>query len=230
MNRKRLLLLNGSPRKAKTSYVFARALKELAEKKGHKAEIFHIIEYFDGEKPFDTLKSIILQHDILGLVTPLYADTLPYPVIWFLEKLSSDLAGELKGKEFFAVAQCGFLDTDLLHPLLESCRYFAKTVEMKWLGGLGYGGGALIDGTPLEKLGRKGKKIATAFAFALDDIVEGKSISPRARGLLTVKIPKMLYRPLAAFLNYRKKREAHLHGVSVADLTRKTYLENKEKL
>ena len=98
---------------------------------------------------------------------------------------------------------------------------------MRWLGGLGYGGGALIDGTPLEKLGRKGKKITSAFAFALDDIVEGKSISPRVQDQLTVKIPKILYRALAAFLNYRKKREAYSHGVSVADLTRKTYLENK---
>lgn len=33
MNRKQLVLFNGSPRKAKTSYVFARAMKELAEKK-----------------------------------------------------------------------------------------------------------------------------------------------------------------------------------------------------
>ncbi|NLY89180.1 MAG: NAD(P)H-dependent oxidoreductase [Firmicutes bacterium] len=226
MNRKRLLLLNGSPRKAKTSYVFARTIKHLAEKKGHKAEIIHIIEYFDEEKHFDALKDIILPQDILGLITPLYVDTLPYPVIWFLEKLSCDLAGELKGKEFFAVAQCGFPDADLLHPLLESCRYFAKAVEMRWLGGLGYGGGALIDGTPLEKLGRKGKKIISAFTSALDDIVEGKNISPSAQGLLTAKIPKILYRPLAAFLNYRKKREAYLQGVSDADLTRKTYLEN----
>lgn len=226
MNRKRLLLMNGSPRKAKTSYVFARTMKKLAEKKGYKAEIIHIIEYFDKEKHFETLKSIILQQDIIGLITPLYVDTLPYPVIWFLEKLSCELAGELKGKNFFAVAQCGFPDTNLLHPLLESCRCFAKAVEMKWLGGLGYGGGALIDGTLLEKLGRKGKKIISAFAFALDDIVEGKNISPRAQDLLTVKIPKILYRPLAAFLNYRKKREACLQGVSVADLTRKIYLEN----
>ena len=227
MNRKQLVLFNGSPRKAKTSYVFARAMKELAEEKGHKAEIIHIIEYFDEEKPFDALKSIILPQDILGLITPLYVDTLPYPVIWFLEKLACDLTDELKGKEFFAVAHCGFPDTDLLYPLLESCRYFAKTVEMKWLGGLGYGGGALIDGTPLEKLGRKGKKIFSVFSFALDDIVEGKSISPRVQDLLSIKIPRILYRPLAAFLNYRKKREAHLHGVSVADLTRRTYLESK---
>lgn len=226
MNGKQLLLLNGSPRKAKTSYVFAQAMKELAEKRGNKAEIIHIIEYFDEDKNFEALKSIVLLQDILGLITPLYVDTLPYPVIWFLEKLSCDLVGELKGKEFFAVAQCGFPDTDLLQPLLESCRYFAKAVEMKWLGGLGYGGGALIDGTPLEMLGRKGKKILTAFAIALEDIIEGKRISPRAQDLLTVKIPEILYRPLAVFLNYRKKREAHLHGVSVADLTRKIYLDN----
>ena len=62
--KKRLLLLNGSPRKAKTSYVFARTMKELTEK-GHKAEIIHITD-FDEEKHFEALKQVILPQDILA--------------------------------------------------------------------------------------------------------------------------------------------------------------------
>lgn len=139
MNAKRIVLLNGSPRKKGTSYSFARTLKKLAEDNGSTAEIIHIIEYFDGGKSFGDLKTILSQSEIIGLLTPLYVDTLPYPVIWFLERLSCELKSELHRKSFFAIGQCGFPDVTLCQPLLGSCRCFAEAIGMNWLGGLGYG-------------------------------------------------------------------------------------------
>lgn len=223
MGVKRLVIFSGSPRKKGTSYSFARTIKIIAEDDGNKAEIVHIIEYFDGTKEFDILKSIISKSDIICLTTPLYVDTLPYPVIWFFEKLSTEMNNELHGKSFFAIGQCGFPDVTLLQPLLGSCRCFAEATEMNWLGGLGYGGGAIIDGALLENLGGKGKKITSAFKLALGNVMQGKTISSKAQDLLTVKIPKIFYRPLAAFLNHKTKKIALKYGVT--DLERKIYLE-----
>jgi hypothetical protein len=93
---------------------------------------------------------------------------------------------------------------------------------MKWLGGLAYGGGAILDGALLENLGRKGQKITSAFQLALDDVFQERMIGAKAQELLTIRIPKILYRPLAALLNSNSKKMAKKFGT---DLTRKVYLE-----
>lgn len=223
LDRKKLILLNGSPRKNKTSYSFARTIKMLAEDIGCVVEIFHVIDYFDGKYTLDELKASILTSDVIGLVAPLYVDTLPYPNIWLFDKLYQELENEQQGKDFFMIGQCGFPDITLCQPMIESCRYFAETVGMNWLGGLSYGGGSIIDGELLENLGRKGKKITSAFKLALEDIFQGKKISSKPQELLTLRIPKIIYRPLAAFLNYKIKQTARKHGVT--DIFKKVYLE-----
>lgn len=223
MNKKRIVIFNGSPRKKGTSYSFASTIKKLAEDDGNTAEIVHIIEYFDGVKDLDSLKSIISQCDIISLSTALYVDTLPYPVIWFFEKLSSEFSNELRDKSFFAVAQCAFPDVTRCEPLLGSCRCFTEATRMKWLGGLSYGGGVLIDGALLDNLGKKGKKIIFAFKLALKDVIQGKKISSQPQKLLTIKIPTILNYLMAAFMNLRIRMRARKNGVM--DIERKVYLE-----
>ena len=223
MNTKRLLLLNGSTRKKGTSYSFSRTMKILAEDMGNTAEIIHVIDYFDGKGDFDHLKGLIGQSDIIGMISPLYADTLPYHDIWFMEKLVWECGNELSGKNFFAIGQCGFPDITRIEPLLESCRYFSLETGMNWLGGLAYGGGAMLDGSLLEDLGKKGEKITSGFKLALESILKGEKISPQVQELITMKIPKLLNWALAAYLNSNAKKLAQENGN--VDYKRKVYLE-----
>lgn len=223
MNKRKLVIFNGSPRKEGTSYSFASTIKKLAEEKGCTAEILHIIEYFDGKKDFESIRNVISGNDILGLSTALYVDTLPCPVIWFFEKVFCEFKEELKGKDFFAVSQSAFPDITRSEPLLGTCRCFAEDVGMNWLGGLAYGGGVLIDGRPLEDLGRKGRKITSAFRLAVQDIIEGRKISSKAQDLLTVRIPVILNYPLAFLMNLRMMMLAKKNGAK--DIGRKVYLD-----
>lgn len=222
MSRKQLLLLNGSPRKKGTSYSFARTIKALAEDGGHTAEIVHIIEYFDGAKELENLRQMIAESQIIGLTSPLYVDALPYPVIKFFEMIASEYSQELRGKSFFAIGQCGFPDVTLLEPLLGSCQCFAAATGMQWLGGLGYGGGPMINGTNLEELGKKGGKITSAFKLLLEDVTHDRLITPQVQPALTNDVPKILYGPLAAYLNRNARKEARKLG---RDLYHKPYLE-----
>lgn len=223
MNGKKLVIFNGSLRKSGTSYSFARTIKKLAEDGVNTAHIIHIIEYFDGKQNFDSLKDILSHSDIIGLAAPMYVDTLPYPVIWFFEKLSDEMKRELKGKSLFAVSQWGFPDITLRYPLLGSCRCFAEEVGMRWMGGLGYGGGPMINGAFMEDLGKKGARITSALKLALDDVIEGREISPKAQDLIQEKIPRILFYPLAAFMNHMARKNARKEGT--VDLKRKYYLE-----
>lgn len=222
MNSKKIILFNGSPRRKKTSYSFARTLKKLTEDKGNTAEIINIIDYCEQKQSFEKLREIINQSDIIGLVAPLYVDTLPYPAIWFLEELSNKIKEELEGKSFFAIGQCGFPDIKLIEPLIGSCKCFADKTRMKWLGGLSYGGGAILDGAHMEDLGKKGEKITSGLSIALESIIKEEDIPSKAQDLLTIKIPKILYRPLAEYLNFNSRRIAKKNGVT--DIERKFYL------
>jgi multimeric flavodoxin WrbA len=225
MSNKKFLIFNGSPRKKGTSYSFARTIAKLVKEYGNTAEIIHIIEYLEEGKSIESLKETISKSDILVLSCPLYVDSLPHPVIWFFEELMRDYKNVLKGKSFFAVGQCAFPYAELLNTLLGSCRCFAEAAEMKWLGGLGYGGGVMINGELMENLGKKGEKITSAFKCALQDVYEDKAISSKAQAMLAMKFPKIFGRPMAAFLNHKIKVNGNKHGFTVADLEKKAYLE-----
>jgi len=222
MDTKRLLLLNGSSRKKGTSYSFSRTIKILAEDSGNRAEIVHAIDLFDGREDFEHLKALIEQSDIVAMIAPLYADTLPYFDIWLLEKLADEFKHVLRGKEFFAIGQCGFPDITRIEPLINCCRLFAEETEMKWLGGLAYGGGAILDGALLEELGKKGEKITLGFKLALDNMLKGEEIGQNSQELLTVRIPKLLFWPLAAYLNNNARKQARQNGN--VDYKKKVYL------
>jgi hypothetical protein len=208
ISEKSLIILNGSPRKNKTSYSFACTIKNLAECKGCNVEILHTIDYFSDRESLDKLKEIISKSDIIGFIAPLYVDTLPYHNIWLFEKLYEELENVQQKKDFFAIGQCGFPDITRCKPLIESCRFFAEAVGMNWLGGLSYGGGSIINGALLENLGKKGEKITRGFELAIDNIINGQKISNESQELLTIKIPKVLYRPMAAFLNHDARKKA----------------------
>lgn len=223
MSTKKLLILNGSPRKKGTSFSFARTLEMVSEDMGNHAEIIHVIDYFDGKENLECLKKIISDSDVIAMVAPLYADTLPYFDVWLLEKLASGYSELLKGKGIFAIGQCGFPDVTRIEPLIDACRFFAEETGMNWLGGLAYGGGAIINGAFMEDLGKKGEKITQGFRLALQDVYQGEKITSKAQDLITLRIPKILYWPLAAYLNSNSRKLARKNGN--VDLAKKVYLE-----
>lgn len=215
-----VLLLNGSPRKQGTSFGFASAIQSLAIAAGCTAEIQHVYDYYDGKRSLDTLRALIAGADVIGLVAPLYYDTLPGADVWLFEQLQT---APLAGKDFFVVGQGAYPFWTLCQPLIGACRCFAEATGMRWLGGLGYGGGVLIDGRPLSELGPKGEKLTEAFGLALTDILRGQPIGPGPQELLTINVPKILFRPFAWAMNFRIWSTARRLGVK--NFARKVYLE-----
>lgn len=223
MSSKKLLILNGSPRKNGTSASFGNTIKRLAEEQGNNAEILHIIDYFEKEKDIEKIKAKLAESDVICLVSPLYVDSLPYPVISFLENIKQQFKKELEEKYFFAIGQSAFPYVSCLDTLLGCCRCFSEAAGMKWLGGLGYGGGVMINGKPIESLGSKGRKIALAFKLALENAFSEREIDERAQQLMTFDLPRILSKPMAAFLNHKARKIALKNGVT--DLSAKAYLE-----
>ncbi|MDW7739289.1 MAG: NAD(P)H-dependent oxidoreductase [Bacillota bacterium] len=205
---KNIILINGSPRKSGTSYSFARTIKQLAERSGHQAEILHLLPFFNGKTDLQILVKKIADCDILGLIAPVYSDTLPYSDIWLLEKLADEYKNVLEGKTFFAVGQCGFPDQTRLQPLLENCHYFARQTGMAWSGGIAFGGGPMINGANLEDLGTKGQRFIEGFQLAVEAILAGEPIPGKSQELLTFTFPPLMRRLITWYMNYRIKKDA----------------------
>lgn len=220
---KRVLLLIGSPRKKGTSYSFARTMQTLALEAGGTADIEFAYEYYDGKKNLAALRQRIAESDLIGLITPLYYDTLPGVVVWLFEQLEQLGRSDLKGKAFFAVSQCAYPFPTLNEPSFASCRIFAAATGMQWLGGAGYGGGTLIDGALLEQMGGKGEKLTGALRQILSDALARRPVEGPVLEGLTMRVPRILYRPLALAMNFLIWNNARKLGVK--DMRRKVYLE-----
>jgi hypothetical protein len=185
----------------------------------------HVYDYLDGRRPLELLRERIVESDVIGVISPLYYDSLPGAVVWLFEQLAADAASTLalRGKGLFAIGQSAYPFAALNEPLIASCHCFAGAMSMRWLGGLGYGGGVLIDGAPLEQLGAKGEKIRYALQLALADLLMGQEISARPQELLTMQFPVAFKWLLANLMNLKIWWTARKMGVP--DVSRKVYLQ-----
>lgn len=218
---KKMIIFNGSPRKQGTSVRFAETLGKHAAAQGVEVmDIVHIIDLIDKKITIDMCIALIDAVDTIGICMPLYVDYMPYPVLFFLERIQEVAMEKLAGKQLFAVMQSGFPDIRLMASTFEALRIFAVESTMKWMGGLAFGGGAIINGTSMDKLGKKGAKISRAFQMAVEDLVLNQPFQPKVQTVLEQKIPIILFYPLTWYMNGSAKKQAKANGV---DLFRRVY-------
>lgn len=214
---KSIVMMNGSPRKKGTSVMFAKHMAAFFEAKGIEATIIHAIDYLDEKIQMNEIMALLDKADAVGYLSPLYVDSLPYPVLHFFEALLAQGKEHLQGKPCWAIIQCGFPDNAMMDPALESCRLFAGECGINWLGGIGYGGGAIINGTPLKELGKKGIRLGSALDMAADDVMHERKIRPEVQALMTERIPGLLLSPIAFYLNSVAFKKAKKDGINLKD-------------
>ena len=218
---KSILIINSSPRKNGTSASFSRLVGSLAQRKGAHVKEIRSIDYLSGHIKKDQLKKMIEESQIITIITPLYIDTMPYPLIYLLENMSKEFSSLLAKKCICVIAQSGFPSSKVMDPIINSISLYAKEHGMNFLGGVRYGGGVLIDGKDIGSLGKKGEKIIYNFDLMLNDILAEKIIVSSVVKNLEKDLPKFLYRPLAAFMNHSAMKNGRLKKV---DPLKKVYI------
>lgn len=211
----KLVLINGSPRKKKAHFIFATAVKELAGAAGHQADIFHVIDLPGGGDKFNELKDSLADADILGLFTPLYVDTLPYPVISLLETMADGCRSELRGKRLFTVSGCGFPDFRLFEPVFGTCNSFARATGMVWLGGMGYVATPLQDGRDPADMGKRGLGIIDGLRLALNAVLEGRMIPEEAQQTFAMNVPRFFKYLMPLVGNHAAKKNCKKLGTDI---------------
>ncbi len=204
---RRAVLLVGSPRgKASVSMALARRLGDALTARGLEASTIDLHRASATDPELRHPLAALREADVAALLSPLYVDSLPAPVMRAFEVLAPALARAGPRTRLLAVLNCGFPEASQNDTALAIVRCFAAEAGLEWIGGVGIGGGGLIPSH-----GRIGPHLERALDEIADAVSRGEALPPAARELARrPRIPAWLYRRVG---NWEFRREARRHGV-----------------
>ncbi len=204
-------MLIGSPKpKNSTSASIAKYLENKLEQ-ALQVEILSIRKELKTPEGREMLTGSFQQADTIILIAPLYVDSLPAPVIRFLELISEKELEITREQSLIAIINAGFPEAVHNETALTICKTFARENNLQWAGGLPIGMGGMISGAPLEKLGGMAQKLTSALDLTAEAIIGGKALPEEAiKMAATPFIPNWLYRLMG---NIGWKMQARKFGV-----------------
>ena len=197
----RVVLLTGSPRTATSSSHFLGQylLDRLAE---HGTEVEEIQVYTSmGARRRPAVLDRIAAADLLVLAFPLYVDALPGPLVAALEHVRAHEAGSgpHPDRRLVALVNCGFPEPAHNTTAVAIAAQFARSVGVRWGGGLSLGGGeGTVGRRPLNEIGRIAAPLREALDLAATALADGRPIPAAANALLgRPLIPSRVYTTVA---------------------------------
>ncbi|MCF8382265.1 MAG: NAD(P)H-dependent oxidoreductase [Chlorobium sp.] len=204
---RKALLLCGSPRMAKsTSASLGGYLLGGLEAHGLENETVHLYKALHDTRKLAKLLDAVDSADLCVLAFPLYIDSIPAPVLAFMQQVSEHRKTTPSGGGFVAVVNCGFIESRHNETALAICASFAAESRFRWMGAISVGGGeGLVHGRPFAELGGP----AIPFRKALDRVAEalaaGNPVPEDARRQLARPfVPAWIYRFVGS-MNWKKR-------------------------
>jgi hypothetical protein len=120
-------------------------------------------------------------------------------------------AGGYARPRLLAIVNCGFPEAVPTDTALAICRLWAREAGLDWIGGLGIGGGGMLEGKPLAELGGRARNVTRVFTLPANAVSQGRLVPEEAQRLAqTLSIPAWLYRFLG---DGGFRREAKRRGI-----------------
>lgn len=174
------------------------------------------------------------QSDLIVLASPLYNDSLPYPVIYAMQLIKAQRFA-LNGsnlQRLVVIVNNGFPEPQHNLPAIEICSRFARECGLDWAGGFIVGGGeALSAGQPLPEIKRTlppVRHLMRAIDLAAKNLAEGKVVPEEAERMISrnpifpapFSVYRWIYQRVAA---RRWEQEAAKNGLVPAMLRAQPY-------
>lgn len=192
MTGQKIVVLNGSPKgRGGSSGSIGDYILSKIPQEGISKETFHVGKSIRKEEKWDNLTQSVKNADTIILTFPLYWDSLPSHLIKGLEKLYSQKDELGKAQNFYTIVNNGFPEPWHNEIAIEICKCFAKKMNYKWQGALNIGGGAAVDGKPLENTGGMTLKLRETLEMAARAVASSKPIPKEVKDRLS----KPLYPP-----------------------------------
>lgn len=219
----KIIAVTGSTRGIKTAsesmvnYLAAKLASAGLDLKKYRAyQIFH------DEEKVQMLINSLEASDLLLICSPVYVHSLPFPLLNLMEQLAQKTAVEFwQDKKMLGIIHSGYPEEIQRKVSLAVCQNFADQLGIKWLGGLGFGGSPIIDGRPLEEVGRMTKWLRRSLDELSKSISSGNRISDDAKKYAKRHFPAIPLWILKMMLNKRVKKMAKKNGI---DLYEQPYL------
>lgn len=192
-DQKHLVLLVGSPKgKGGTSgsigeYILGKLSSDITH------ESFHVGKVIRKKDAWNHLLSAVDNADIIILSFPLYWDSLPSHLIKGLELVRehNKKSPSKKKQKFYTIVNNGFPEPWHNEIAIEICRKFCSEMGFRWNGALNIGGGAAVDGKPLEETGGMTRRLRETLDMAAKVINRGDPVHKE----IEERLAKPLYPP-----------------------------------
>ena len=213
MTPKRILLLSGSPKgTGSTSYAFLKYLQTRLTENEIESEIVILHHLLRKPEELEKFLSSINEVDYLILAAPLYIDTLPAHVLEVMSQIANyRKAGPCKkNPKFIGIVNSGFPEAHQNNLALDILNRFVSEADFVWMGGIPYGGGAMIGGTPLNESGRRSRYARITMDYLAKSLIAGKGVPEEA-----IKNASKMIIPTWVFFRFSKfgwKRRAKAYA------------------
>ncbi|WP_251861687.1 flavodoxin [Clostridium sp. Marseille-Q2269] len=214
-----LCIINGSPKKknSNSSYFINELIQLLNNNIKTK-------EYYVSELMKDTSSlNEILSFNKIILISPLYADCLPSPMLDFMICFESFLKNK-KGlnTDMYCLINCGFLEGTQNSIAIDIMKNYCTRIGFNWRLGIGIGAGEFMINSKNIPLNSKMKHPIYDALLTLKKDIENinNSITPQNKILVNAKMPKFIFK-LAG--NMYWKRIAKKNNLKTKDLYKRIY-------
>jgi hypothetical protein len=193
-----VLILTGSSRPGKTtSRSMGVYLSEALAARGVGSEVIRLRDALKTEQGVSDMVAAVDRADVLVLVFPLCISNLPALAIRALESIAEGRDTGGARKRFIAISQGGYPEACQGEAALAVCQQFACEAGFEWAGGLAAGGGSVIGGRPLEKMGYLTKHYRQALNMTAEAIAQGQLVPDEAVETMTkLVLPTWLLPPM----------------------------------
>ena len=133
------VFINCSPKKKFSASAYFLSVQEFFVK-GEKVK-----ETLKNKNDYDRILHILEDADAVVFCLPLYVDCLPSHVISFLKEMEGFCKEKQIKLNVYAIANNGFIEGVQSEALLQVFRNFCVRSNLTWGGGMGIGGGVMLN-------------------------------------------------------------------------------------
>ena len=202
------LIINLSPRIKGSS---AMLTEYFADRIRGNENIVESISLYKHLKDIDIVINKIKEADSIIMIGPCYVTSYPADTINLLDKMSSE-EGILHGQSLYGFIQGGMPYVHTHEQGIKLLENFAQKENVNFKGGFVMGGGAALNGQPLEKI-LGAKKIVPAVNTFIEHIKNDEEASKNLYKDAEMKIPYLITKMILIMMNKNIKKDLNKRGI-----------------
>ena len=210
------ILINLSPRKNGTSNMLVHYFADRIQSNLNSVETYNLYTYLDK---MNILLERIKAAETIVMIGPSYVTSYPADTINLLICMSRT-SGILHGQSLYGFIQGGMPYAHTHEHAIRLLENFAENNMVNFKGGFIMGGGAILDGRPLDKL-IGAKKMVPAVNRFIGHIINDEYSPTDLYTKAMMKIPCIATKALASVMNRSIKKQFATNGI---DYTENPYI------